>query len=168
MTNQASEDNIGCEYCSGEDDKPGWKGSYSDDGAIGYSVCTSCNLDAKVSFSSSDGLLNKSDEDVKLDEALGYITMVWDESSVFGQPPDYSHIYLTGKQEAKEAIQTIIRTEKLKLLAELDKSMPTAEQLTTKYGYHMPEKQYGYKLGLHDIREVIEAERKRINKTEKQ
>ena len=49
----------------------------------------------------------------------------------------------------------IIRTEKLKLLAEVDKSMPTAEQLTTKYGYHMPEKQYGYKLALHDIREVL-------------
>ena len=53
------------------------------------------------------------------------------------------------------AINALIRTEKLKLLNELDKSMPTAEQLTTKYGYHMPEKQYGYKLALHDIREVI-------------
>ena len=52
-------------------------------------------------------------------------------------------------------IIALIRTEKLKLLAELDKSMPTAEQLTTKYGYHMPEKQYGYKLALHDIREVL-------------
>ena len=52
-------------------------------------------------------------------------------------------------------INALIRTEKLKLLAEVDKSMPTAEQLTTKYGYHMPEKQYGYKLALHDIREVI-------------
>ena len=33
---------------------------------------------------------------------------------------------------ARDAIQSIIRTEKLKLLDELDKSMPTAEQLTTK------------------------------------
>ena len=48
-------------------------------------------------------------------------------------------------------MRQLIRTEKLKLLNELDKSM----QLTTKYGYHMPEKQYGYKLVLHDIREVI-------------
>ena len=63
--------------------------------------------------------LNKSDIDVKLDKALGYMTMVWDESGVFGQPPDYSHIYLTGKQEAKTAINALIRTEKLKLLAEV-------------------------------------------------
>lgn len=48
-------------------------------------------------------------------------------------------------------------------LDRLDKSMPTPEQLVTKYGYHMPEKQYGYKLGLHDIREVIEAERNKLN-----
>ena len=41
------------------------------------------------------------------------------------------------------------------VLDRLDKSMPTAEQLTTKYGYHMPAKQYGYKLALHDIREVL-------------
>ena len=52
-------------------------------------------------------------------------------------------------------IEALIRTEKLKLLAEIDKSMPTVEQLTTKYGYHMPEKQYGYKLALHDIREEL-------------
>ena len=56
---------------------------------------------------------------------------------------------------AFDDILALIRTEKLKLLNELDKSMPTAEQLTTKYGYHMPEKQYGYKLALHDIREVL-------------
>ncbi len=56
---------------------------------------------------------------------------------------------------AKEELLDLIRTEKLKLLAELDKSMPTAEQLTTRYGYHMPEKQHGYRLALHDIREVI-------------
>lgn len=52
-------------------------------------------------------------------------------------------------------IEGLIRTEKLKLLDKLDKSMPTAEQLTTKYGYHMPQKQYGCKLALHDIREVL-------------
>ena len=57
--------------------------------------------------------------ETELDKALGYMTMVWDESSVFGQPPDYSHIYLTGKQEAKTAIQNLIRNEKLKLLAEV-------------------------------------------------
>ena len=56
---------------------------------------------------------------------------------------------------ARDAIQSLIRTEKLKLLDKLDKSMPTAEQLAIKYGYHMPEKQYGYKLALHDIREVL-------------
>ena len=48
------------------------------------------------------------------------------------------------------------------VLDRLDKSMPTPEQLTTKYGYHMPEKQYGYKLGLHDIRDVIETERAKL------
>ena len=58
-------------------------------------------------------------------------------------------------KDLNEQVKTLIRTEKLKLLAELDKSMPTAEQLTTKYGYHMPDKQYGYKLALHDIREVL-------------
>ena len=52
-------------------------------------------------------------------------------------------------------VEAFIRTEKLKLLNKLDKSMPTDEQLTTKYGYHMPDKQYGYKLALHDIREVL-------------
>lgn len=57
--------------------------------------------------------------EAELDKALGYMTMVWDESSVFGQPPDYSHVYLTGKQEVKEAIQGLIRTEKLKLLDEV-------------------------------------------------
>ena len=52
------------------------------------------------------------------------------------------------------------------VLGRLDSSMPTPEQLTTKYGYHMPEKQYGYKIGLHDIREVIEAERDKLNNSD--
>ncbi len=63
--------------------------------------------------------------------------------------------YGENEKDAIAKLLELIRTEKLKLLNELDKSMPTAEQLTTKYGYHMPEKQYGYKLALHDIREVL-------------
>lgn len=34
---------LGCEYCSGENDKPGWRGSYSEDGYIGYVACWNCN-----------------------------------------------------------------------------------------------------------------------------
>ena len=67
----------------------------------------------------------------------------------------YEAMQIPYLSERHDAIKDLIRTEKLKLLNELDKSMPTAEQLTTKYGYHMPEKQYGYKLALHDIREVL-------------
>ena len=63
-------------------------------------------------------------------------------------PADYT-------ENCTNVVMSIIRTEKLKLLDELDKSMPTVEQLTTKYGYHMPERMYGYKLALHDIREVL-------------
>lgn len=37
-----SED-LGCDYCSGENDKAGWCGSYSDDGYIGYTACWNCN-----------------------------------------------------------------------------------------------------------------------------
>ena len=68
-------------------------------------------------------------------------------SDTMWQDERHIEIFATAKKE----LLAIIRTEKLKLLNELDKSM----QLTTKYGYHMPEKQYGYKLVLHDIREVI-------------
>jgi len=63
-------------------------------------------------------------------------------------PADYT-------ENCTNVVMSIIRTEKLKLLDELYKSMPTVEQLTTKYGYYMPEKQYGYKLAVHDIREVL-------------
>lgn len=63
-------------------------------------------------------------------------------------PADYT-------ENCTNVVMKLIRTEKLKLLNKLDKSMPTDEQLTTKYGYHMPDKQYGYKLALHDIREVL-------------
>jgi len=66
--------------------------------------------------------------------------------------------YISGngvQPEAISRVKSLIRTEKLKLLDELYKSMPTVEQLTTKYGYYMPEKQYGYKLAVHDIREVL-------------
>ncbi len=63
-------------------------------------------------------------------------------------PADYT-------ENCTNVVMSIIRTEKLKLLDELDKSMPTVEQLTTKYGYHMPERMYGYRLALHDIREVL-------------
>ena len=69
----------------------------------------------------------------EIDKALGYMTMVWDESGVFGQPPDYSHIYLTGKQEAKAAIQDLIRNEKLKtkmdLLKTIRRSYPKKQTL---------------------------------------
>lgn len=43
--NQSKE--LGCEYCSGENDKPGWKGGFSDDGYIGYTQCFSCNEDGQ-------------------------------------------------------------------------------------------------------------------------
>ena len=72
-------------------------------------------------------------------------------SDTMWQNDKHVEIFATAKKE----LHDFIRTEKLKLLDELDKSMPTAEQLTTKYGYHMPEKQYGYKLALHDIREEL-------------
>ena len=68
-------------------------------------------------------------------------------SDTMWQNDKHVEIFATAKKE----LEALIRTEKLKLLNELDKSM----QLTTKYGYHMPEKQYGYKLVLHDIRELI-------------
>ena len=68
-------------------------------------------------------------------------------SDTMWQNDKHVEIFATAKKE----LQSLIRTEKLKLLNELDKSM----QLTTKYGYHMPEKQYGYKLALHDIREEL-------------
>ena len=95
----------------------------------------------------------------KVDEIERHFRAAWKQTRhKTVQVPAYGLAW----HETKQAIQSLIRTEKLKLLDELDKSIPTAEQLTTKYGYHMPEKQYGYKLALHDIREVLtklEAER---------
>lgn len=32
-----------CSHCSGENDEPGWIGSFSDDGYIGYHSCWKCN-----------------------------------------------------------------------------------------------------------------------------
>ena len=85
------------------------------------------------------------------DELLAQICKIF---NVFPDELEYNLPGGIGTGKANELL-ALIRTEKLKLLAELDKSMPTAEQLTTKYGYHLPEKQYGYKLALHDIREVL-------------
>lgn len=54
-----------------------------------------------------------------------------------------------------EAKQAILRLA-VQALKDIKEQLPTSEQLTTKYGYHMPEKMYGYKLGLHDAREAID------------
>ena len=62
-----------------------------------------------------------------------------------------------------EAIMEIVRKQTLEMLDRLEKSMLTAEQLTTKYGYYMPDKKQGYRLALHDIIETIEDERKKLN-----
>lgn len=59
------------------------------------------------------------------------------------------------RHKAKQALLDWHHKQIEEVLDRLDKSMPADEQLTTKYGYHMPDKQYGYKLALHDIREVI-------------
>ena len=47
---------------------------------------------------------NQSSEEI--DKALGYMTMAWDESGVFGQPPDYSHIYLMVNKKRKQLSKT--------------------------------------------------------------
>ena len=73
----------------------------------------------------------------ELDKALGYMTIVWDESGVFGQPPDYSHVYLTGKQEVKEAILDLIHNEKLKLLAEVRERVVGEDEDTQKWEDHI-------------------------------
>lgn len=65
------------------------------------------------------------------------------------------YMYGDDRKELETRVRALINQQIKSVLDELDKSMPTAEQLTTKYGYHMPEKQYGYKLALHDIREVL-------------
>ena len=63
--------------------------------------------------------------------------------------------YLDSKNylpEKREAITSLIK----ELVAEAKEQLPTSEQLTTKYGYHVPGKIYGYKLGLHDAREALD------------
>jgi len=63
--------------------------------------------------------------------------------------------YLDSKNylpEKREAITSLMK----ELVAEAKEQLPTSEQLTTKYGYHVPGKIYGYKLGLHDAREAID------------
>lgn len=40
---------LGCEHCSGRNDKKGWIGNYSSDGFIGYSQCWNCNKSGKPS-----------------------------------------------------------------------------------------------------------------------
>jgi hypothetical protein len=72
-------------------------------------------------------------------------------SDTMWQDERHVEIFATAKKE----LQALIRTEKLELLNELEKSMSTVEQLNTKYGYHPPERMYGYKLAVHDTREVI-------------
>ena len=63
--------------------------------------------------------------------------------------------YLDSKNylpEKREAITSLMK----ELVAEAKEQLPTSEQLTTKYGYHVPGKIYGYKLGLHDAREALD------------
>ena len=63
--------------------------------------------------------------------------------------------YLDSKNylpEKREAITSLMK----ELVAEAKEQLPTSEQLTTKSGYHVPGKMYGYKLGLHDAREAID------------
>ena len=63
--------------------------------------------------------------------------------------------YLDSKNylpEKREAITSLMK----ELVAEAKEQLPTSEQLTTKSGYHVPGKIYGYKLGLHDAREAID------------
>lgn len=94
--------------------------------------------------------MNTQDSQSELEEILrARVKVIGDnEWTVLGYPDELIkslEAYVTTR--VKEALE--------EMLDRLDKSMPTAEQLTTKYGYHMPDKQYGYKLALHDIREVL-------------
>ena len=68
---------------------------------------------------------------------------------------DYSDKRETDPTDQERAKQAILRWA-AKVLEDVKEQLPTSEQLTTKYGYHMPEKMYGYKLGIHDAREAID------------
>jgi len=56
MTPKPQTNTLGCVHCSGKNDKPGWKGLYSDDGYIGYSKCWNCNIEPQAS--TPDEILN--------------------------------------------------------------------------------------------------------------
>ena len=87
----------------------------------------------------------------RLDEQLNYLM---EYSYKYGrcEIPSSENPPLIIARQAKQAITSLMK----ELVAEAKEQLPTSEQLTTKSGYHVPGKMYGYKLGLHDAREAID------------